>query len=492
MAVGLNQLRRVVALLVLMWAVGFLICGYKSWESPVEEYAAATAGFETPFSSSTTKRKNGVQHNAEQGDPDLHKSHIAILPLLPLVKKNISNHKIVRKQWNLHNAEQEDPHNSHISILPLLPWEVETISNHKIKESSAPRNIPKTCALGSISKGGGTFPSANCGGGKSTYDRVQQRVREWLPEDGVCDTCRILDILAEKNLTLSFWGDSIHHQVFDGFICELSRRNYTIVNKEIWKHPPGGMFILASIVTVTVTSPNWQQQLQENKHATIKFFFQYKPRLTVEKIYNESIIPILEGGTDILFFNFGLHWRRIEDSAAYKVNMLTTMTALKQHAVGSGKISLVAFRETSAQHFDTPLGEFNGTAPYNCTPLNTTNPLFGWRDRAILDAANKSGFTPVVVDPSGKTPLPPLRLPLHHSDDNKDGEIPFFVLPFNEFTSQFHDLHPHECSHYCSTPHIWNPLWRSLRLTMDRRYNTNNIPTATAGHPDDSKRWTVG
>jgi hypothetical protein len=164
---SLTQLRRVLALPVLLMVAGFPIGGYRALESSREYHAAA--GFEIPSSSAaTTKRK-----------------------------------------INVHNAEQVDPHYSHISILPLLPWEVETIFNHKIRETNAPRNIPKTCALGSISRGGYTFPSANCGGGKPTYDRVQQRVQEWLPEDGVCDTCRILDIMTEKNLTLSFWGDSV-------------------------------------------------------------------------------------------------------------------------------------------------------------------------------------------------------------------------------------------------------------------------------------------
>jgi hypothetical protein len=416
MADGKKQFRRVLIILVLMVVAG-LVGGYRGLKSSREYYANADGA---------TKRKN---------------------------------------------VHEDDPHNSHVSILPLLPWEVETISNHKIEESSAPRNIPKYCALGSISKGGETFPSANCGGGRLTYDRVQQRVREWLREDGVCDTCRILDIMAEKNLTLSFWGDSMQHQVFDGFICELSRRNYAILNSEHRKNTNGDWTTrMNRISTLTVASPNWYQQ-----NVTIKFFSQYQPKFTLEGIYKESIIPLLEGGTDILFFNFGLHWPGTRhEQTVYQRQMLTTLEVLKQHAVGTGKISLFAFRETSAQHFDTPLGDWpNKRLIYNCTPLDTTNPSFGWRNRDILDAANKNGFTPVVVvDPSGKTPMPPPPLLRQdsHGDNNKDDEIPFFALPFSEFTSEFHDLHPGECTHYCSTPHLWNPLWRSLRLAMNRTF----------------------
>lgn len=364
-------------------------------------------------------------------------------------------------------TKSRDSHNSHIAILPLLLWENETISNHLIQKSSAPRHISEyCCALGSISAGGNTFPSPLCEGRRSTYDRVHQRVRELLPEDGYgCDTCRILDIIIEKNLTLSFWGDSVHHQAFDGFVCEMYRRNYTIISTKTQEMPNPTMETIREIITVTVASPSWRQH-QENRQATIKFFAQYRPKFTVEEIYRESIVPLLEGGTDILFFNFGLHWPFTSARKEYQYLMFTAMTALKQHAVR--KISLFAFRETTAQHFDTPLGEWPAVSMpiYKCTPLNETkkqDPLLAWRNHDILDAVNKSGFTFVSVDPSGKIPMPPLLL-----QSDKD-EIA--MLPFTEFTSDFHDLHPNECTHYCSTPHLWIPLWRSLRLSMDRRFS---------------------
>jgi hypothetical protein len=153
---GANHVALLVGLVV--WTTGFLVVGHRGLQSPMDYYVTAA---DVVYDSSPTKKQT------------------------------------------------TDPHQSHISILPLLPWEEETITNQNIQESSAPQNIPKYCALGSISYLGKLTRIKNCGGGKSTYDRVQQRVREWLPEDGVCDTCRILDIMAEKNLTLSFWGDSV-------------------------------------------------------------------------------------------------------------------------------------------------------------------------------------------------------------------------------------------------------------------------------------------
>jgi hypothetical protein len=46
-----------------------------------------------------------------------------------------------------------------------------------------------------------------------------------------CDVCRILDLANAKNLKLSFWGDSMQQQAFDGFLCKLGRRNYEVVHE---------------------------------------------------------------------------------------------------------------------------------------------------------------------------------------------------------------------------------------------------------------------
>ena len=445
-------------LVVLMiFIAGSHVGEYNSLKSPKEYYANAAAVVTELPANNAMNRSKSTKNN------DMSNNVSATI-----IRKGTKSERELKIDDSMTNSRKDDSHhNSHIAILPLLPWENETISNdHRIEKSSAPRHIPRHCALGSTSAGGGTHPSRDCGSERSAYDRVHQRVRELLPEqDGYgCDVCRILDIIVEKNLTLSFWGDSMHQQVFDGFVCEMYRRNYTIISTTTQKLPNSTMQKIREITTVTVASPNWRQH-QENRHATIKFFAQYRPKSKVEEIYHESIVPLLEGGTDILFFNFGLHWRH-RQRKKYQDLMLTALTALKQHATRN--ISLFAFRETSAQHFDTPLGEWPAVSvpKYKCTPLTETkkrDPLFGWRNRDILDAVNRSRFNIVPVDPSGKVPMPPLLL---HSDEDE-----IAMLPFTEFTSELHYMHPTECTHFCSTPHLWIPLWRSLRLAMERRFS---------------------
>lgn len=96
------------------------------------------------------------------------------------------------------------------------------------------------------------------GAGQSTYSRVENIVRSVLPEDGVCDVCRILDILVSHNWTLTFWRDSMQSQLFDGWLCEMGRRNYTIEEEDVEKYPNATLWTIRSVTTVRVTSPTWK------------------------------------------------------------------------------------------------------------------------------------------------------------------------------------------------------------------------------------------
>jgi len=187
---------------------------------------------------------------------------------------------------------------------------------------------------------------------------------------------------------------------------------------------------------------------------TLKFFFQYKPNVN----QTENIRPIVGDGTpDVLFFNFGLHFHPWQIST-YENRMFTVMNELTKH-----NISLLAFRETSAQHFNSNGGEYKGRNGSECVPVDTKDSLFGWRDRAFSAGAKLSGFRVLVADPSSKNSLSLVSRTAH------DEEV--VVVPFANFSAEFHDLHPNECTHYCSTPHLWYPLWRSLRFAMSRRFD---------------------
>jgi hypothetical protein len=67
----------------------------------------------------------------------------------------------------------------------------------------------------------------------------------------------------------------------------------------------------------------------------------------------------------------------------------------------------------------------------------------------------------------------------------KNGIREIAILPYYNFSAKLHDLHiildidsaknkteyRGECTHFCSTPFLWLPLWRSFRLAMDRQFS---------------------
>jgi hypothetical protein len=317
------------------------------------------------------------------------------------------------------------------------------------------------CCLGSFSTGGGTVRRPECTGGVEAFQRVRKRAMEFLHPnlDGGsdCDVCRILNLSQQHNLTVSFWGDSVQRQVWDGFLCELMRRNYTIVNETRRKDMAKltkctDMFCLKEIHSLQVASPDWDH----GRTAKINFFFQYRPKDTVQEIYDETFRYILEAETDILFFNFGIHWKPGKQNVL-RARLGKVLETMQQYGK---KISLLVFRETAAQHFNSTGGEW-GARP--CVPISPDDDLVGWRSRMFRNMSRGMGYKLVVADPSKK----------EITDTPASDQQETVIAPFLNFARGLCDLHPGECTHCCSTPHAWHPLWRSLRLSMDWKFGSS-------------------
>jgi hypothetical protein len=325
-----------------------------------------------------------------------------------------------------------------------------------------PTDIQRMCCLGSFSSGGGTGRSPKCTGSVEAFQRVRKRAMEFLHPnlDGGsdCDVCQILNLSQQHNLTVSFWGDSVQRQVWDGFLCELMRRNYSIVHETRQRDVAKltncmGMFCLTEIHSLQVVSPDWDY----GRTARIKFFFQCRPKETVQEIYDENVRHILEAETDVLFFNFGVHWGP-DRRRALKVRVGKVLETT--HHYGKN-ISLLAFRETAAQHFNTTGGEWPmGKASLTCAALSPYDDLVGWRRRLFRNMSQGMGYKLVVADPSKK----------EITDTPASDQQEIVIVPFLNFTRGLCNVHPGECTHCCSTPHAWHPSWRSLRLSMDWKF----------------------
>jgi hypothetical protein len=132
-------------------------------------------------------------------------------------------------------------------------------------------------------------------------------------------------------------------------------------------------------------------------------------------------------------------------------------------------LSFLVHRETSAQHFDSVGGEFHprtGRRTKTCWPMTHNDTPVGWMERAIQRAAKGSGHSLVMT---GSNMPPPL--------DGSHNLTEVVVLPYFNFTSWHHDMHPsanrggfHDCTHYCSSPYVYYPLWRSLRFAIERQF----------------------
>jgi len=279
-----------------------------------------------------------------------------------------------------------------------------------------------------------------------------------------------MNLAWHRNLSLAFWGDSVHEQNFQGLICELFRRNFTVIEREnldMGLPYCKGINCLRRQRTYIVTSPLWTISKLINSNVLLYYFKQYKPRITVDEFYNTSLSRILAVQPDVLVFNIGLHYKWNARSR-HETAMAVILDALKRF--GRDQISLLAYRETTAQHFTSPWGEYGikRGGIKECAPLSPRNGTvtFGWRDTDTRQYALERGFTVIDADPSEEGRVAPLLTETKNSKNTTE----LIWIPFRNFSGQLHDLHLNECTHFCHTPFLWYPLWRSLRLAMERQF----------------------
>ena len=78
----------------------------------------------------------------------------------------------------------------------------------------------------------------------------------------------------------------------------------------------------------------------------------------------------------------------------------------------------------------------------------------------LNEAAKKQNC--MLVNPYGES--------MNNSSD--DGDFEVTLVPFYDFTSMLHESHhaldDGDCTHFCYTPHIYYPVWRHLRIALDR------------------------
>jgi hypothetical protein len=341
--------------------------------------------------------------------------------------------------------------------MDLLPWEV---SSHETQECAPPNGIPSYCCIGSYSAGGGNSFRQNspCANRSilDDYGQAKKSATKFLEQHPVegneCDVCQIVNLLIHSNWTLAFQGDSLSRQTFSGLECELRRRGYMVEavsgeNKErnktaFWKYG------LTYIENLKVTWPNETM----GRHAKVAYYQMYRPYGDNNETQNIARV------SDILVFDHGLHWGIPSQSIEFKNAMAGLLRGYSRNETKGDKLKLLAWRETSAQHFDSPTGEYSPGTQWEieCIPrreILRDQPL---RTQLMTEAAEMAGFAISNASDSSF-----LSKPVSRADE-------LVILPYYRFTSELHRVHPGECTHFCHTPYVWIPIWRTLRLALDR------------------------
>jgi hypothetical protein len=329
-------------------------------------------------------------------------------------------------------------------------------------------------------------PEKDNAGGSHTNNNNNNDIDDY----SACDACRIVDLMILNNWTLSFSGDSMLRQNFVGLQCEIMRRisreavnsNTTttyrtkILPRRIWPRDPTifwrrGVHNVEEVHIYHGDNTNHPDSSNNNNYARILFFANYRPLDD-----NNTELEYIAQQSDIIVFDHGLHYLPNQ----FKDMIERTRTLLPALKAGSNnKVKLVAWRETSSQHFNTTHGEYMpGVTEQGCHPIRHPTHAGTLRSDNMVQAAKLANWTVAWAnDPHFSTTPPPSRRggqDHHHQHDDDDSvshSIPLgelVILPFRKFTHDLHYAHGTECTHYCSSPHLWLPVWRALRLSMDR------------------------
>lgn len=160
------------------------------------------------------------------------------------------------------------------------------------------------------------------------------------------------------------------------------------------------------------------------------------------------------------------------------------------------KNQLVAFREPSAQHFEAKGGDksFLNKSSKECTPLDENEiDLAKWRDQAVKEGAKAASYKLIEMKSSNNKTKQQKYPHIKHDESSQQQEL--VVLPFFDFTKPYYSMHPTgyggaDCHHFCSSPYFYVPIWRSLRLAIDRQYYGGKLGRPRSSH--DKKKGLFG
>ena len=379
-----------------------------------------------------------------------------------------------------------------LSMIELLPDEITVIpvwdSNHTLVAGG--KEIGKdTCTYPILDKTGGS--GRCCLGARSTGGiQVYQGAEEACPQDlpiyfqiqdfavqeleaypvsdhtnwtqTKCDVCRIVHIVASmKHKRIAIVGDSVQRQLFNGLECELRRRNFevSITDHKLWPRPRenedwkqrGWKYGMRQQFCFNVTTPytHNHQNHSLSSYVEICQYDHYRPYL--DMVQHAAIAS----QSDIMMIDYGAHY--LPGRKKWRNEFKQSIQSLLK--VFDNSECLLMYRETAAQHFDSNGGEYEqwmheDWKNITCRPIRGT--IMKWRTKIFESAAGEGGYS--IVDSFQ---------PMQAGAQDKKKEVAF--LPFFDYSSKMLSLRDGtDCTHFCYTPHLWYPIWRHMRIAIDK------------------------
>jgi hypothetical protein len=370
----------------------------------------------------------------------------------------------------------------------LLDWEKQ--SAMPTRECVTPPDVPSYCCLGSISAGGAVFYNPNqCRLPVSDYD-LSDYTSQFIPtmvststssmdhhQDSCDDVCAMVQMLSSHNLTLSFLGDSMTRQTFVGLECEIHKQYHTgtgyrvtvttipadrsNITHRVAKDQVAWRYGLTDTVTIRIASTTLTTDDHVPMNVEIKYYAMYRPFDDMEEVIH------VFRTSDIVVFDFGLHFMPAYDMKKFQRVMRRMVDVSDKEKRNRRKRQksataadtqhrphLLVWRETSAQHFNGTGGHYGPGVKDSATCVPVVDQLEGVRLpvlqqlTSIADITNWNSTDTILFIPYRNFTLGLLHL---HNTDNLVGKD-----------------RGQDCSHFCHTPYVWQPIWYHLQLGMKK------------------------
>jgi hypothetical protein len=370
----------------------------------------------------------------------------------------------------------------------------------------------KECCLGAKSAGSNSV-------WRPDYCLVSDGVRyderfQWNSAGGPKGMNDFVDALDIAPASTTWMGDSVLNQVWNAATCALYRkpRNYSLNVTDFSQqripqidtlYGARSSYVLDASSALARLEVDMASDLQrvstmsaQHRDRTVEMEFlranlpitRY-PNLTFEAIDSSALGRACET-SEVLISNFGVHWNHDREKD-FEQQMGRLLDYLSYCAKRGGRLKTFIWIEPLPQHFVGPDGTYKSIQHALAQHTYTTEQLerfaagrnmsveelkaadkefsFGhcfphqyidtkahntsWRSRVFQNAVHDRGMN--VGSAVGQSMAPALQV---------------FVLPTHDFMGDMHYMHPGECTHWCYTPLLYEPLWHRLHEILSARF----------------------